>query len=82
MVGDISDCPVLTVLLATYSLFVDYKFSLFKFLNGMNRLNIQLYTLVIAGIVFIPLSILLLEVMGVSGVALALCICNSSRGYN
>lgn len=40
----------------------------------MNRLNIQLYTLVIAGIVFIPLSILLLEVMGVSGVALALCI--------
>lgn len=64
----------LTVLLATYVFLLTISSLYSNFLNGMNRLNIQLYTLVIAGIVFIPLSILLLEVMGVSGVALALCI--------
>lgn len=64
----------LTVLLATYVFLLTISSLYSNFLNGMNKLNIQLYTLVIAGIVFIPLSILLLEVMGVSGVALALCI--------
>lgn len=64
----------LTVLLATYVFLLTISSLYSNFLNGMNKLNIQLCTLVIAGIVFIPLSILLLEVMGVSGVALALCI--------
>lgn len=64
----------LTVLLATYVFLLTISSLYSNFLNGMNKLNIQLYTLVIAGIVFIPLSILLLEVMGVAGVALALCI--------
>lgn len=64
----------LTVLLAIYVLLLTVSSLYSNFLNGMNRLNIQLYTLVIAGIVFIPLSNILVDEMGISGVALALCI--------
>lgn len=64
----------LTVLLALYVLLLTISSLYSNFLNGMNRLNIQLYTLMVSGVIFIPLSNTLVERIGVSGVALALCV--------
>lgn len=73
--GDSITVPFeLTVLLAVYVFLLTVSSLYSNFLNGMNKLNIQLYTLIVAGIIFIPLSNLLVEKMGVSGVALALCV--------
>ena len=66
----------LTILFAVYILILTYSSLYSNFLNGMNKLNLQLYVIIVMGILFVPMATILSQCMGIIGVALSLCIAN------
>lgn len=66
----------LNLVLAIYVLILIYSSLYSHFLNGMNKLNLQLYVILIMGIVFIPLAVYLVDKFGIVGVGVSLCIVN------
>jgi len=67
----------LNLALAIYVLILIYSSLYSHFLNGMNKLNLQLYVIVIMGIIFVPLASFLSKEIGTVGVAISLCIVNT-----
>ena len=66
----------LTIMFAVYILILTYSSLYSNFLNGMNKLNLQLYVIIVMGILFVPMATILSQCMGIIGVALSLCIAN------
>lgn len=66
----------LSILIAVYFLVLVYSSLYSNFLNGMNKLNLQLLIVVIVSILFIPLAYFLLNLRGIAGMALALLLVN------
>lgn len=66
----------LTIMFAIYILILTYSSLYSNFLNGMNKLNLQLFIILLMGILFVPLASILSQIWGVLGVAFSLCIVN------
>ena len=75
--SDIQIPQTLSILMAVFAIFTMWNNIYAYFLNGVGKIQLQLYTAVIMGILNIPLSIIFAKnlQLGVSGVILATIVC-------
>jgi O-antigen/teichoic acid export membrane protein len=68
----------LSIWMGLYTIIVLWSTCFSTFLFGIGKLRVQLLNTLIASAVFIPLAIWLTKTLGVSGIAIALCLTNLS----
>jgi len=68
----------LTFWMGIYTIVVLWSTCFSTFLFGIGKLRVQLINTVIASLLFIPLAIWLSKTLGISGIAIALCLTNLS----
>lgn len=66
----------LTLLQGIYVVLYAWSVGQSCFLNGMNVLRLQLITILIEAVIFIPLSIFMIKLCGLNGIVLALILAN------
>ena len=75
--GDAINIPFcLTLLQGIYVILYAWSVGQSCFLNGMNILRLQLITILIEALIFIPLAIFMIKLFGLNGIVLALIFAN------
>ncbi len=69
---------LLTVLVALYHFIIAYSTTHSLFLNGMNKMVLQVYNIVVVAILFIPSCFILGKYLGIYGIVITMCLMNLS----
>lgn len=76
--GSVKIPMAMTVLTATYAYIIAYSTAYSTFLNGMGKLRLQVYNIIVVAALFIPSCLLLGHIFGIYGIVIAMCLMNVS----
>lgn len=68
----------MTIIMGVYSYIIVWSLSYSSFLNGIGILRMQIINIVIVAVAFFPMALFLIDLFGVLGIALTMCLTNIS----